>query len=446
MADTTNLSSLLNAHATEIAQLRERISDVIDPSKHDEIWLLRFLLSNKTVDVAETACRFTINWYKTHAAAIETETNKGEPIYYVRGLCNNKGLMDNVSHDDFVNFTIFSRIKALEACAKATKEQNRLVKMVTVVDVQNFNFTRGNDMRFFRAIGDSSKISEKMFPQLLGRSVMANMPPTMLFLFNTVFKPLLSKKTQEKVVLCPGVASGKPLDACPYIARVLKPENIPSFIGGTCNCKGGCISGIPNYQTVPVNAISDSGLMNITVHARSTEMVEVPLAQGAQIKYEFKISEKQDIKVQIVFRPNGGIKEVEVVALRSLEEKDGVISGSFVAPTAGILVKTFDNTFSGSEPKTCGINLSKSKTEKNNCESVDNKEILRTFARTCSCCRIGKVDNLAACRETKLTIWTPRRRSIPGSARAVSIITITLQRPTLNTTSTTVTCVPIVPN
>ncbi|KAJ3285608.1 hypothetical protein HDU79_007202 [Rhizoclosmatium sp. JEL0117] len=369
MADT-NLSSLLNAHATEIAQLRERISDVIDPSRHDEIWLLRFLLSNKTVDAAETACRFTINWYKTHAAVIETvmaggkapkedeinvfqvtnfhkETTKGEPIFYVRvGLCNNKGLMDNVSHDDFVNFTIFNRMKALEACAKATKEQNRLVKIITVIDMQNFNVTRGNDLRFFKAIGESSKISEKMFPQLLGRSVMANMPSTLLFLFNTIFKPLLSKKTQEKLVFCPGVVSGKPLDACQYIARVLKPEDVPSFIGGKCNCKGGCISGIPNYQTVPVNAISDSGLMNITVHARSTETVEVPLAKGDQIKYEFKISEKQDIKVQIVFRPNGGTKEVEVVALRSIEEKDGVISGSFVASTGGILIKTFDNSFS----------------------------------------------------------------------------------------------------
>ena len=106
---TTPLDQLLKDNNEEILKLQDRLKDVIpaDSSTYDKVWLLRYILSNKTAEEAEQACRFTLQWHKDHEAAIDNIkkggkaphadiirqfqvagehkfTRQGEPIFYVR--------------------------------------------------------------------------------------------------------------------------------------------------------------------------------------------------------------------------------------------------------------------------------------------------------------------------------------------------------------------------
>jgi hypothetical protein len=50
-----------------------------------------------------------------------------------------------------------------------------MIKMVTVIDQNHLKWS-SIDSRFFKALGASSKATEKFYPQLLGKSVMINLP------------------------------------------------------------------------------------------------------------------------------------------------------------------------------------------------------------------------------------------------------------------------------
>ena len=62
----------------------------------------------------------------------------------------------------------------------------------------------------------------------------------------TIVKLFLSKRTLEKFRTCRGdIANGNIAD-CPYVRSHFAIEHVPSYLGGNCNCEGGCVPGIPN--------------------------------------------------------------------------------------------------------------------------------------------------------------------------------------------------------
>lgn len=182
--------------------MRSLLSDVIT-EEQDDIWLLRYVLSNKTGKDAEEPARFTIKYRKDNAEMISLLkrggsvpncktiekyfaagehglTNSGEPIFYVRlGLSNTTALMDSCSYEEIFNYMVLNRELTLINCDKLTRKERRLVKAVTILDFQGFSLTKGNDPRFAKLMGASSKVSEKMFPQLLGRNILLNTPTYM---------------------------------------------------------------------------------------------------------------------------------------------------------------------------------------------------------------------------------------------------------------------------
>ena len=115
---TTEVELLITQNKTEIDILKTNLSDILDPIIHDDLFLLRYILSNKTAKESEEPIRFTIKWYqdnKLHLDLIKNGgdvphknrisqfqvagdhkfTNDGLPIFYVRiGLCNTRGLLN----------------------------------------------------------------------------------------------------------------------------------------------------------------------------------------------------------------------------------------------------------------------------------------------------------------------------------------------------------------
>ena len=219
---TTEIERLLQEHATEVQALADRLKDILT-AEYDNVWLLRYILSFKTAAEAEEPCRFTIQWRQDNQLDLERIRNgekppfadviqqfqvagehkftvEGEPIFYVRiGLCNTKALMDSVDADKVLHYMIMARAKTVDYCIEESRKRGHFVKAVSVLDFQGFSIARGNDSRFSRIIGESSKISEKLCPQLLGRSVFVNVPSYFMWIF-AVIKPLMSKRAVEKIV------------------------------------------------------------------------------------------------------------------------------------------------------------------------------------------------------------------------------------------------------
>ncbi|OQR84685.1 hypothetical protein ACHHYP_13093 [Achlya hypogyna] len=366
-----NLDALLQERAEDVATLRNLVQDVLQP-EHDDIWLLRFLLSNGSPAASQEPIRFTIKWRAERAEALakvrtganaphydqvskyqvagdHKYTSLGEPIFIVRiGLCNPRALMDNVPYNDVVDYMMLSRESTLLYLDAKSRETRTLIKVITVLDFANFSLLRGNDSRFSKVLGDTSKLSEKMYPQLLGRTVFVNTPAIFTWCLKLI-KPLMSEKSVAKMVFCPG---GKRLGDCPFVSMYLPLPDLPSFLGGACTCGGrGCIGGIPNSQTTPVNAIDDDGLASMTVAARSVQSLDVALTKGCVLEYSIGVTGKR-VKVSVVFKGAGGV--AMVLPKQFLEAAAGLVEGMWSAPEDGIASVVFDTSdavFRGREVK-----------------------------------------------------------------------------------------------
>lgn len=61
-------------------------------------------------------------------------------------------------------------------------------------------------------------------------------------------KPLMSKSSWEKLVVC---TASRPWGAadicrCPFVAESCTLATLATFLGGACDCEGGCVGGFPN--------------------------------------------------------------------------------------------------------------------------------------------------------------------------------------------------------
>ena len=248
--------------------------------------------------------------------------------------------MDAVSFDDVMLNSTLTRVKSMFYCDEMTRKHGRLYKAISVLDFNGFNLTRGNDSRFSKIIGDSSKLAEKLFPQLLGRTIFINTPSYFYWTF-ALIKPLMSARAVEKMVFCP--AKGD-IAACPYLSRNLDLDKVPTFLGGSCNCVGGCIGGVPNSQTSPINQIDGDGMSSMTVSARSSETIDFVVAQGLKLSYSLKVDNRK-IEIKGIFTSSNGAVS-SFIKKRFLESDEGTLNGNFTATEDGVCVLEFDNSAS----------------------------------------------------------------------------------------------------
>lgn len=262
--DQPNVDDLLEKHAADIVKLRADIADderfadgANNRIPYDDIFLLRFLLSNGPGKSAEKAVRATLEYRAKNAellarcAAGESHplaesmcklsiseiysepTEAGEPVQLIRaGKSNVKKMMDGYSADDVVENMNYQKEQAFILCDDATRRTRSLVKMVTVVDMHSQRFS-DNDKRFYKALGRASKDSELFYPQLLAITVGINVPSYLNRLWPIV-KRVMPAKTLAKFRICSAKDTVTQSAAlCPFAPAVFRPSNLVEFLGGT---------------------------------------------------------------------------------------------------------------------------------------------------------------------------------------------------------------------
>ncbi len=117
---------------------------------------------------------------------------------------------------------------------------------------------------------------------------------------------------------------------------------------GKCNCPGGCIGGVPNSQTTPINSVDADGAASITITARTVQTIELPVQKGFLVDYLFEV-EARKIEISATVRPEGiedDSKNIDLMETRYVDGEAGALKGSWASPASGLLIIKFDNTHS----------------------------------------------------------------------------------------------------
>lgn len=114
---------------------------------------------------------------------------------------------------------------------KKTRETGLLCKQVSVIDLEGFSLLH-YDPKFAKVIGKSSAFSAVHFPQLLGKTILINLPVTFRLVYKafTVFMP---QSTLEKQAICPANTLKSSATECPFLKKFRGSDEImPPFLGG----------------------------------------------------------------------------------------------------------------------------------------------------------------------------------------------------------------------
>ena len=311
------LDPLLEEHATAIQTLLDDTATALADARakcpaleFDDIFLLRYLLSNDA-DVAKAGeqLRKGLAWRVEHAAVVAAVargdapplhatiapycvadfafgTREDAPVYVVRtGLGDPRRLMDACTPEQVLAWLMYQKERAFQRCDALTRGSRRLVKMVNVVDFAHLRWSLwggSNDPRFFKVMGASSKTAEYVYPQLLNKSVMINLPRFFSVIYAFV-KPFIPARTRKKINICPGrpaalqqLAEGAPVPStsdisrCPFVKAWARAADVPAFLGGGARGKG-------------------TEMGRVTVKAGRRHAVTLAVARGSEVRWSLEV-------------------------------------------------------------------------------------------------------------------------------------------------------------
>eukprot|EP00667_Euglena_gracilis_P009253 EG_transcript_9401 len=276
IAADRSVKYLLEKHCFAINELASRTTDVRDPAKYDNIWLMRFAAANDgDIDAAEQDVREAIAWREgegkyiveaaTRAIAEATtipdswsnapimaaapysaiiskyitpsqvltislqdtqgspETNDNDLVYVIRASAiNDKDLMQQLSVEQCVQFFLYAKEITYQVADRRTRQSGRLVTVITANDLQGINLF--GDATFRKVLSQASKRAVRIYPLLAGPTLLLNLPRILGALIK-VFKPLFPKSVQEKLKFQQG-----PLKDIKDLADLLKPEVREKFL------------------------------------------------------------------------------------------------------------------------------------------------------------------------------------------------------------------------
>uniref|UniRef100_A0A7S2SLF9 CRAL-TRIO domain-containing protein n=1 Tax=Mucochytrium quahogii TaxID=96639 RepID=A0A7S2SLF9_9STRA len=334
-----NVAPVLEEHRDKVLELGKLVEGEIVAAgdvgtKTDDLFLLRFLLSAK-MDVGNAAedVRKCLEWRKENIEQLRHVKENGtlpggelfmkyqvvgyagelgelkHPVFIVRvGLCNTKGLLKAVEHKQIVNMMLYNSEISFQICDQRTRESGKMVKMVNVIDMYNMSLFQA-DRRFAKCVGESSHVSQFVYPQLLGKAVMINVPTALRYMIKFVNK-LQSKKTVEKQVICPAQKTHK-LDAstCPFISDFKAAPTLPDFLGGTNT----------TYANTLLPMEERESTKHIQLDSRSSRKFSLILAKGETLPPLCEIEiEKGSIFVSAKFQDQVLIDQKLITSSESL--------------------------------------------------------------------------------------------------------------------------------
>ncbi len=376
------------AAAGAAAKADDAASDSILPAApvngvaFDDVFLLRYILSHKTAAAAAPHVRATLAWRAENAdvlARLGEEGRRGIPhadtflkfqtvgdtdmrfggwtTFVVRTAHSDlPALMSALTVKQVSDYLTFSKELQWRECDRLSRETNVLVKNLSIIDMNGFSFF-GADRRFFKALGDSSKQSAVLYPQLLGATICVNAPSFMQLLVSA-FSPFFPKSFLDKQRFCKVKNSEtEPASKCPYLnmfggqdaaGKTVPVPGLPDFLGGVAPCPA---------VLVPVADRADR-LSKVTVSARSSHRTEIQINAATMMGLAFPCTVKYEVLVA-AYGVSVGAKmdtaedgEADALPARKIKAEEGLVQGTFTVARPGRLLIELDNSYSMLRSKT----------------------------------------------------------------------------------------------
>lgn len=213
------ISDLLAEHRAAVAAVKAspELRGILGP-EHDDLYILRYVLSNKgDADAAASAVLRSINWRREHAdlllridalqadvrATIATgmlpwRTVNGQPVQFTMPFAVPTEQWATKSEDWHFEAGISNRELAYRTCDRLTRESGRLHKLVMLQDATGLSLSFV--LRAHKLAGNQgklSKLSEFLYPQLIDKIIITH-PPPFLSLLHRMAAVSMSERTLRK--------------------------------------------------------------------------------------------------------------------------------------------------------------------------------------------------------------------------------------------------------
>ena len=257
------VKELLAAHASEVRALREAVKGdaLFDAAKHDDLWLLRFLLSQKK-DVAKAARRWrrrsrggrATGWTSSppsSRSSSEAAAARGAPLHpqgfetYIapggmrfvhpnptRGPIlvasmvqfDYNAAMRKLTRAEYTNINLAMNEWNAMQCDVVTRATGRLTKAARLVSCKGFRVGSLN-RQWLKLDGDVAKEMQDCYPQLLGVIICLDPPQWALVMWRAV-KILFPPRMVEKV----GLLSTKDRALKPRLQRYMDVHDMERIL------------------------------------------------------------------------------------------------------------------------------------------------------------------------------------------------------------------------
>ena len=266
-----------------------------------------------------------------------------------------KVLIDLHIHQNQVAAGLVRYQDLVKAGKNADGSARRVTSATIVMDARGLGFGH--------LFGEAVEILKKTwaqdaayFPEGMHRMFVVNCPSMIMFAYN-LFKGMIDKRTQDKVTFC------SEADTPAALRAVIAAEHLPKFLGGDCECEGGCVfSDKPGEEDDPSNDPYTGALvktLDLAVAAGAAWSKTYDIAAGHTFVWKFESATGSDVEYSVVFEPTEGSsagKKRDVIAAKKAKAGED----SFVAEGgAGQLTIKFDNSFSWLKEKVVRFRLVK---------------------------------------------------------------------------------------
>lgn len=262
------LSDLLAKHAAAMAELTSivRVSPLYDPQLHDDVWLLRFLLSHLRggASQAASAALSAMAFRKAHGldssavrppcggpealklpavaklygsmrstAAVSffvPDAQRGAVTVAVPALIDFHRAAASLSEEEQSLAHLLATEWLYLQCDAVTRRTGYLTKSARLIDLHGMKLS-GISREFQRRNGRDSKALEDCYPQLLGAVFLCHAPTWLNVVWRTLIRPMMPPRVLEKVdFLTPLTSERDRRRLHAYLAE----EHLPECFGGPC--------------------------------------------------------------------------------------------------------------------------------------------------------------------------------------------------------------------
>jgi hypothetical protein len=255
-----SVKGLLAKHQEKIQKVLEGLKDdpLYDPTKHDKLWILRFVLSHKKVKQSLAAAKHTLLFRQEHNLDAEDirakdphKLTEGNVYEYWKHRCNGDAIL--TTHPDskrgivmFMTFAKFNPdatglvteqawddafIYTSEYCHQwldfTTRTTGRLTRSIRILDA------RGVTMKFFdrksqQRDGKIMGMMEDCYPQLL-ETLFICYPPSFIHWIWAVVRVFMPRRVLDKVDIIEPDRNERERQR---LLKHITPENLPVDYGG----------------------------------------------------------------------------------------------------------------------------------------------------------------------------------------------------------------------